>query len=97
MVSWRIELRGGAFDGWLGKTAVDPEPLLVAWRCGPRCPGHAAFDPHEKSIVLRTAEAYRRAEVDADAWVAVYDVGDGAPGPGVEERELVGVGCEGAT
>jgi hypothetical protein len=90
---WRIELRGGAFDGWGGKTPCDPEPVLVAWRCGPRCPGHAAFDLHEESIVLRTAEAYRRSEVDSDARVAVYDVGDGAPGLGVEGRELVGVGA----
>jgi hypothetical protein len=95
MVSWRIELRGGAFDGWGGTIECDPEPAIVAWRCDSceGCSGHASFDVFSPAIVLRTAEAYRRSEVDSEAWVAVYDVGDGAPRPGVEERELVGIGA----
>lgn len=89
---WRIVLRGGAYGGWGGKLPVgEPPEVLVAWRCTPRCPGHATFDPHEPAIKLRTAESYRRTEMDPETQIAIYDVGDGAPGPSAEERERVGV------
>lgn len=86
---WDCELRGGAYDGHKFDCS-DPEPVVVIWRCGRRCAGHATFDVHEPGIVLRTAESYRRVERDEDALHAVYEVGEGPPGPRVEERELVG-------
>lgn len=89
---WHIELRGGAFDGWRGLTPKDPAPILIAWKCGRHCGGHATFAANDPAIVLRTAESYRRVEVDAEARTAVYEVGDSGPGLETEERELVGAG-----
>lgn len=97
MVTWRVELRGGAYDGWGGNCEIVPGPILVAWRCGPLCDGHATFDADEPAIVLRTAEAYRRVEFDTEAHRAVYEVGDGLGGPRVEESVFVGASASTTT
>jgi hypothetical protein len=89
---WQIKLRGGAYNGFSGHTLDDPQPVVIAWACCPTCEGHATWDPSEPAIVLRTAETYTLAELDTEKRVAVYEVGESSPGPGVEERELVGAG-----
>jgi hypothetical protein len=86
---WDCELRGGAYDGHAFECS-DPGPICVVWRCGPRCAGHVTFNAANPEIVLRTAESYRRVERDEDTRRAVYEVGEGSPGPRVQERELVG-------
>lgn len=92
---WRVELRGGAFDGFQGSTAADPEPVVIAWACrGRGCGGHATFDAHDANIVLRTAETYTLAEQDTEKRMAIYEIGERSPGGGREERETVGVGGE---
>lgn len=95
MQQWDVTLRGGAYDGYQGIAVrtSPPTEIVVAWSCGPGtgCRGHATFDPHDEGIVLRTAESYRRVELDAEKLTAVYEVGDGSPGGDgevVEEREL---------
>lgn len=90
---WRLKLQGGAYDGWVGTLRVDPPDVIVVWVCGSDCDGHATVDPHDPSIVLRTAESYRRVEVDLDERLAVYAVGEGDPSTWREERELVGAGA----
>lgn len=88
---WHYEFRGGAYDGYGFDAVDDPQPVLIVWRCNSRCEGHATFEPHNPGIVLRTAESYRRTEVDDDSRSAIYEVGESSPGPWVDERELVGV------
>jgi hypothetical protein len=94
MREWRLEARGGAYDEWAGTAKVEPQPLLVIWVCSPTCDGHASFDVDEPSIVLKTAEVYRRTEVDLDERLAIYEVGDSDPARKVEERELVPAGYD---
>lgn len=92
---WDIRLQGGAFDGWEGATDLDPVEVLIAWVCGKHCTGHMTFDAADPGIVLRTAESYRRVEVDVDERLAVYEVGERDPDPVIEdERELVGTAGE---
>lgn len=94
-MSWDLKMRGGAFDEWTGVTDVEPQPLVVVWKCvGVYCEGHATFDAHDPEIVLKTAEVYRRVEVDLDERLAIYEVGEYDPSIEVEERELAGVGVE---
>lgn len=91
---WVVELRGGAFDGFKGRTPDDPGLTIVAWACSKFCVGHATWDAHNPDIVLRTAETYTLAEIDTEKRLAVYEVGESSPGPGVEEHETVGGGRE---
>lgn len=96
-LTWQLELRGGAHDGWTGAFEGDPQEILIAWECrplcSPGCAGHATFDPHCPAIVLATAESYKRTDVDLDSLLAVYEVGDGDPDGQVEIEELVPVGA----
>lgn len=95
MSTWKLEMHGGAFDTFVGSTNSEPKKICVCWVCSPTCSGHATFDPDHQHIVLKTAEVYRRVELDRDARRAVYEVGDGQPGPELEleKRELVPVGA----
>lgn len=95
MATWTLAMRGGSYDGYAGKTSETPRLVIVCWACAPDCGGHATFDASNPAIVLKTAEAYRRVEVDHDARRAIYEVGDGQPGPELElkKRELVPVGA----
>jgi len=90
MTGWQLRLRGGAYDGGVVPTDEEPCPVLIAWRCNSACEGHVTFDPADPDIMLRTAEAYRRVEIDPERRVAVYETGDGAPGVREEEDVLVG-------
>lgn len=93
--TWTLELRGGAYDEWQGKTEANPAEVLIAWQCSThrQCPGHATFDPHNPNIELVTAESYRRTEVDIDDLLAVYEVGEPSPDGELEVEELVPVGA----
>lgn len=89
---WAITVRGGAYDGWDAETSEDPAELLVLWRCSSRCDGHATFDTENPSIMLRTAEVYRRVELDPGQRIAVYELETDDPRPEVEEFAGAGLG-----
>lgn len=94
MEDWTLKLRGGPFHG-IETTWPKADPVLIAWRCGGMgCQGHFTMDPEADLINLETAVAYRRTERDDEARVAIYEVGEDTPGPGLEreERELVPAG-----
>lgn len=94
---WRLELRGGAYDGWSGELTLDPEPRLIVWVCADfkdACPGHATLDAHDDEIDLRTCEVYKLVETDGEQRLAVYEVGESRPdGDEVDEGVLVGAGA----
>lgn len=92
--TWHYTLRGGVYNGLEFDAIDEPQPVLIEWKCAPLCGGHATFDPGCPVIVLRTAESYRRVEMDLEARRVVYDVGASQPDLGAWERDLVGVSGE---
>lgn len=90
---WKLKAVGGAFDGFEVEAMLSATPaqVMILWRCGGDCEGHATFNAEAPGIVLATAEAYRRTQLDAEALVAVYEQGE-PTGGSQEMRELAGVG-----
>lgn len=94
-MTWNLEVRGGAFDGWCAETIRDPAVILIMWRCSPFCDGHGTFDPQNPNVILATAECYRRVEIDVLRRLAVYEtVEEDLSDPHDATRELAGVGGE---
>lgn len=87
---WTLRLRGGAFDGGSGE-CTEPSEVLIVW--GDKTKWWATDDPHNPTIVLRTAESYRLVERDDDERIALYEVGEQSPGPQIEDRAFVPVGA----
>lgn len=79
-MTWKLMMRGGAYDKFEANTHREPQPICVLWRCeGISCDGHASFDPMDPRIVARTAEAYKRVDVNLAQHEAVYEVGQHEP------------------
>lgn len=88
-MTWEVTLRGGAFDGETFDTDDDLGPVLIVWLDEARGGCFGTFDPDRPTIVLATAEAYHRGEVDLDERTAEYEVGEG-PGCLLRERQAIG-------
>jgi hypothetical protein len=93
-VMWDIELQGGAYGGTEFEYDGELQPVLIVWACDAECGGHATFNPENPNIVLKTAESYRRGDVDLDERRAIYVVGEADPELEVEYRELVGTSSD---
>lgn len=81
---WNCHLRGGDLHGETFNLALDgaelhPPPVLYAWRCHMRCPGHATFDVNHPEIDLGRVNAYRREQIDTMSLTAIYVLGDTEP------------------
>lgn len=95
-MDWTLKLKGGGFAGeYPVELDVDPEPVLIAWRCAgdPDCDGHFSFNPTFHAIELESAVAYKRTELSHAEHLAVYELGDVEPHVDAELEEPVLVGA----
>lgn len=91
--TWKVQARGGPYDGFEAVHDDVPREVLIVWDCGV-CPiPHGTFDADLPTIVMKTAEPYRRVLIDFELHVATYEPASFPGGPSAFEEALAGMGA----